>query len=164
MANRHLARTLALQTLFEWDFKNKDPKILEDIIDYNFTVFAPEYSDHSFTDKLVKGVINNLKKIDAMIKKFAPQWPIEQITLVDRNILRIGIYEMVFDMDIPAKVAINESIEIAKAFGGESSGNFVNGVLGSIFTEAKPVKKSEDKENGDGVKVTTGESPKKMEA
>lgn len=146
MSNRHLARTLALQTLFEWDFKGKNPKTLAEIIKYNFESFAPEYSDHSFTERIVKGVVDHLEEIDGYIIKFAPQWPLEQITNVDRNILRVGIYELVFDPDIPSKVAINEAIEVAKAFGGESSGTFVNGVLGSIYNNLGPTAKTEDKE------------------
>ncbi|MBU1132001.1 transcription antitermination factor NusB [Patescibacteria group bacterium] len=148
MSNRHLARTISLQTLFEWDVKGNDPQKIDDIINYNFKAFAPEFDDHSFTEKLVKGVIKNLEEIDTYIKKFAPEWPIEQITTVDRNILRIGIFELIFDQNIPAKVAINEAIEIGKTFGGESSGKFINGVLGSIFKSFGPLKKTEDKEMG----------------
>ncbi|NQT49557.1 transcription antitermination factor NusB [Candidatus Kuenenbacteria bacterium] len=146
MSNRHLARTIALQTLFEWDFKGKKKKQLDELIEYNFQAFAPEFNDHSFTEKIVQGVIKNLKEIDGFVEKYAPEWPIDQITIVDRNILRIGIYELIFDLNIPSKVAINEAIETAKAFGGESSGKFVNGVLGSIYKDIGPTEKSEDKE------------------
>ena len=147
MSNRHLARTIALQTLFEWDFKGKKMVDLDEIIQYNYKAFAPEFPDHSFTDKLIGGVIENNKKIDAYIEEYAPEWPLDQITNVDRNVLRIGVYELVFDVDVPSKVAINEAIEMAKAFGGESSGKFVNGVLGSIYKKIGPTKKKEDKEN-----------------
>jgi len=146
MSNRHLARTIALQTLFEWDFKGHKKSDLDEIIQYNYKAFAPEFGDHSFTDKIIRGVTDHLDEIDEYIKKFAPEWPLEQITNVDRNILRIGVYELVFDPDIPSKVAINEAIEVAKNFGGESSGKFVNGVLGSIFKNIGPAQKSEDKE------------------
>ncbi|HCC22591.1 TPA: transcription antitermination factor NusB [Candidatus Falkowbacteria bacterium] len=146
MSNRHLARTIAMQTLFEWDFKGQPKDTLPDFIDYNYKEFAPEVADHSFTRKIVTGVLKNHKKIDQMIQKYAPEWPLDQITNVDRNILRIGIYELAFDQDIPSKVAINEAIEIAKTFGGESSGKFVNGVLGTIYKELGRVEKSEDKE------------------
>ncbi|MBT4722418.1 transcription antitermination factor NusB [Candidatus Falkowbacteria bacterium] len=146
MSNRHLARTIAMQSLFEWDYKGKDTEMIDEIVKYCFGSFAPEYGDHSFSEKLVKGVMSNLRKIDAIITKYAPEWPIEQITTVDRNILRIGIYELKFDPDIPSKVAINEAIEIAKTFGGESSGKFVNGVLGSIFKDLGETAKTEDKE------------------
>lgn len=147
MSNRHLARTIAMQTLFEWDFKGKKMNELDEIIQYNYQAFAPEFHDHSFTDKLIKGVIDNNEKIDELIREFAPEWPLEQITNVDRNVLRIGVYELVFDPDVPSKVAINEAIEMAKAFGGESSGKFVNGVLGSIYKKIGPTEKKEDKEN-----------------
>ena len=115
MSNRHLARTIALQTLFEWDFKGHKKSALDEIIQYNYKAFAPEFGDHSFTDKIIRGVTDHLDEIDEYIKKFAPEWPLEQITNVDRNILRIGVYELVFDPDIPSKVAINEAIEVAKS-------------------------------------------------
>jgi N utilization substance protein B len=146
MANRHLARTIAMQTLFQWDFSNKKNKSLPKIIGYNYQEFAPKVKDQDFTEKIIEGVTKNLKKIDGYISKYAPEWPIEQITIIDRNILRIGIYELVYDKDVPAKVAINEAIEIAKTFGGESSGKFINGVLGSIYRDMGEVIKSEDKE------------------
>ncbi|MFZ5364676.1 MAG: transcription antitermination factor NusB [Patescibacteria group bacterium] len=146
MANRHLARTIAMQSLFEWDFLGKKNNIIPQIMDYNYQEFASKAKDKGFSEKIAAGVIKHLDAIDDYIKKFAPQWPIEQITTIDRNILRIGIYELVFDKDVPAKVAINEAIEIAKTFGGESSGKFVNGVLGSIYKSVGQMLKSEDKE------------------
>lgn len=160
MSNRHLSRTIALQTLFEWDFKGNKKKDLDEIIQYNYSAFAPEFNDHSFTDKIVTGVAEHLKEIDGFVKEFAPEWPINQITLVDRNILRIGIYELIFDPDIPSKVAINEAIEIAKTFGGESSGKFVNGVLGSIYKKIGPTDKTEDKEGNTEEKIAENEKPK----
>ncbi len=134
MANRHLSRTIAMQTLFVWDFNNQ-AKNLDDIIEENFKNFAPEFDDGGFVKELVFGVFDNLEKIDNYIKKYAPEWPLDQITVIDRNVLRLGIYELVFSEKIPPKVAINEAIEVAKNFGGESSGKFINGVLGSIFTD-----------------------------
>lgn len=134
MSNRHLARTIALQTLFEWDFRGQGEQI-GDMIEKNLKEFAPEFSDAEFTRRLVKGVVEHQNRIDQMIIHFAPDWPLEQITNVDRNVLRVGIYELRLNPDIPPKVAINESIELAKTFGGESSGKFINGVLGSVFRE-----------------------------
>jgi transcription antitermination protein NusB len=134
MANRHLARTLAMQSLFQWDFRDKTGNP-EEILRANFDNFAPDFEDNGFSSRLVNGVLENLKGIDSYIIKYATEWPLDQITTVDRNILRIGVYELVFDPEIPEKVAINEAIEIAKAFGGESSGKFVNGVLGAIFND-----------------------------
>ena len=134
MANRHLARTIAMQSLYEWDFNDKKKEIF-DVLRHNLKEFAPSFDDKGFAENLVKGVTQNREEIDKYIERYAPEWPIEQITIVDRNILRIGIYELKFDADIPPKVAINEAIELAKTFGGESSGKFVNGVLGTIYKE-----------------------------
>lgn len=135
MANRHLSRTIAMQTLFAWDFNGQEEANIKEIIDNNFQQFAPSFDDHGFTQALVQGVLDNVKQIDGYIIKYATEWPLDQITTVDRNILRLGIYELVFDKNIPAKVAINEAIEIAKAFGGDASGKFVNGVMGAIYKE-----------------------------
>ncbi len=135
MSNRHLARTIAMQTLFSWDFNNKQERDLNNLIEQNFKQFAPKFNDHGFVKSIINGVINNIAKIDEYITKYATEWPLDQITIVDRNILRIGVYELIYAQDIPAKVAINEAIEIAKTFGGESSGKFVNGVLGAIYRD-----------------------------
>lgn len=137
MANRHLARALAMQSLYEWDFKNsmgKEEK-MELILEYNKEQFAKGLDDKGFIAEIVRGVKDNKKEIDAVITKYAPEWPLEQITIVDRNILRIGIYELKFSPNIPAKVAINEAIELGKNFGGESSGKFINGVLGAVYKD-----------------------------
>jgi len=104
-------------------------------LEYNLNEFAPGFKDDGFAKHLVEGVLKNRKEIDELIKKYATEWPIEQITIVDRNILRQGIFELKFDPEIPSKVAINEAIEVAKTYGGESSGKFVNGVLGAIYKE-----------------------------
>jgi len=124
-----------MQTLFSWDFNGKNEKDLESIIKQNFKYFAPKFNDQGFVRDLIKGVMDHLPEIDKYITKHATEWPLEQITIVDRNILRIGVYELVLDKGIPAKVAINEAIEVAKTFGGESSGKFVNGVLGAIYKD-----------------------------
>ena len=147
MSNRHLARTIAMQTLFSWDFNGKKEKNLNDLIEQNFKQFAPKFNDHGFVKGMINGVIKNEEEIDRYITKYATEWPLDQITIVDRNILRIGVYELVFDREIPSKVAINEAIEIAKTFGGESSGKFVNGVLGAIYKDAAEIiKKTEEPE------------------
>ena len=135
MSNRHLARSIAMQTLFLWDFNGKESAGLEETIEKIFVHFAPNFNDHGFSRELVRGVIKNLPEIDRQIIRYATEWPLDQITTVDRNILRIGVYELLFDADIPAKVAINEAIEIAKAYGGDASGRFVNGVLGAIYKD-----------------------------
>lgn len=135
MSNRHIARTIAMQTLFLWDF-SEQPKIdLAGIVNQNYDNFAPNLIDREFTLSIVNGVIDNVAKINEYIIRYATEWPLDQITLVDRNILRVGVYELIYNADIPAKVAINEAIEIAKKFGGESSGKFVNGVLGAVYKD-----------------------------
>jgi N utilization substance protein B len=125
-----------MQSLYEWDFSGK--KIdLEKTIERNIQEFGPGLEDKSFIWQLVTGVVQHLREIDKIIEKAAPQWPISQIAVVDRNILRIGIYELIFgDKEaVPPKVAINEAIELAKSFGGENSGKFINGVLGTVYKE-----------------------------
>ncbi|MFA6429928.1 MAG: transcription antitermination factor NusB [Patescibacteria group bacterium] len=146
MSNRHFARAIALQSLYEWDFYGgqKDAK---EITERNLTEFAPQLDEKEFCHALVQGVQEHQEEIDASISKFAPDWPLDKITTVDRNILRLGSFELLFNFEIPSKVAINEAIELAKTFGGESSGRFVNGVLGAVFRDqlAKGVTKDSDK-------------------
>jgi len=145
MANRHLSRSVALQSLFEWDFRGKKKNQLKKVTEHNVTEFAPGMDDVGFVYALVLGVQENMPDIDEMIGTAAPDWPIEQITVVDRNVLRLGIYELKFAKaeDVPPKVAINEAIELAKTFGGVSSGKFVNGVLGTIYKEMGEPRKDE---------------------
>lgn len=134
MSNRHLARTLVLQALFQWDFNGQEENI-KVLLEHNKQEFAPDFDDQNFSDELLDSIVAKAKELDGLIGKYAPEWPLEQITIVDRNVLRIGIYELKFAKDIPPKVAINEAIELAKKYGGESSGKFVNGVLGSVFKD-----------------------------
>ena len=134
MANRHLSRTVAMQSLYEWDF-NERTKPLRAITEFNVKQFASGLEDPAFIFDLVTGIEKNLKDIDAKIVETAPEWPLEQITVIDRNILRLGIYELLFAHEVPPKVAINEAVELGKAFGGESSGKFVNGVLGTLYKQ-----------------------------
>lgn len=135
MSNRHLARTIALQSLYQWDFLGGQDQNLDDVIEYNRVEFAPKFNDSGFIDELVEGVRTHLAEIDEIITRFAPDWPIETITVIDRNVLRLGVYELKFSEHVPSKVAINEAIELAKGFGGEASGRFVNGVLGAIYKD-----------------------------
>jgi transcription antitermination protein NusB len=135
MSNRHLSRTIAMQTLFEWDFRGRDAEQIAEILQHNMAEFAPDFDDEQFSAGLVHSVVKHREEIDTLIGEFAPEWPIAQITIVDRNVLRIGIFELVIAQDIPARVAINEAIELAKSFGGESSGRFVNGVLGALYRD-----------------------------
>ena len=127
-----------MQVLFELDFREgNSAKFIDETIERAAAEFAPGMDDLSYVKELSDGVISHIDKIDAIIEKAAPDWPIEQIAAVDRNILRLGLYELIFSdrADVPAKVAINEAIELAKTFGGESSGRFVNGVLGTVYKE-----------------------------
>lgn len=139
MANRHLCRSLAMQILFELDFHEgvKSATLIDETIKRIASEFGSGVEDLSFTEEIVHGVITHQDKIDLIIGKAAPDWPLEQIAAVDRNVLRLGLYELIFGdrSDVPAKVAINEAIELAKTFGGESSGRFVNGVLGTVYKE-----------------------------
>lgn len=160
MANRHLSRSVVLQTLFEWDFGSKDSSLVPDIFKRNIDEFAPGHGDFVFMDSLLNGVLDKQKDIDLIIEKAAPDWPIDKISLIDRNILRIGLYELLFAdrSQVPPKVAINEAIELAKTFGGETSSKFINGVLGAVYKElGEPGKEetSKDKKNknNDGAPV-----------
>ena len=134
-----------MQSLYEWDFSGKKPDELSEIVERNIKEFGPGLEDPSFVWQLITGVVDHISEIDQIISKAAPQWPISQISLVDRNVLRIGLYELLYAKkeEVPPKVAINEAIELAKNFGGESSGKFVNGVLGTVFKEIG----GEEKEN-----------------
>jgi N utilization substance protein B len=137
MANRHLSRSLVLQTLFEWDFNGNNNAVAPGVLIRNIDEFAPGVSDISFMQGLLQGVIDKQSELDQIIEKAAPDWPIDKISTVDRNILRMGLFELLFADrgEVPAKVAINEAIELAKTFGGETSGKFVNGVLGAVYKE-----------------------------
>jgi N utilization substance protein B len=166
MANRHLSRSIAMQSLFEWDFDSGKDNQINTIVDNNVEEFGPGLED-DFVNQLVNGVLENIKKIDKIITTAAPEWPIEQITIVDRNILRLGLYELLFGnyKEVPPKVAINEAIELAKSFGGESSGRFVNGVLGTVYREmGEPMKDdSSKKSNKDSVQDKKGDENEKKD-
>ena len=144
MSNRHLARTIAMQSLYQWDFLGQDDARLPEVIAFNRSEFAPDFDDGGFVQELVDGTLKNRPSIDDIITRFAPDWPLDSITIIDRNILRLGCYELKFSEAVPSKVAINEAIELAKSFGGEASGRFVNGVLGAIYKDM--VAKNELKE------------------
>jgi len=137
-SNRHLSRIIALQSLYEYDFLNsfKNPKIkpnLQEILKRNLAVYSESAKDEQFIQDLVSGTLSSQQEIDQLIAPAAPEWPIEQIAKIDRTILRLAIYELMIKREVPPKVAINEAVELAKAFGGENSSKFVNGVLGTIY-------------------------------
>lgn len=137
MANRHLSRSIVLQTMFEWDLNAIDRKDVVGVLDRNIEEFAPNKTDRPFMEKLLDGILGKQTELDLVIEKAAPEWPIDRISPVDRNILRLGLFELLFAdrAEVPAKVAINEAIELAKQFGGENSSRFVNGVLGAVYKE-----------------------------
>jgi N utilization substance protein B len=141
-----------MQTLFIWDFNGQKNEDIDALIEENFRNFAPQFDDHGFVKETIAGIFEHLEDIDNSIRKYATEWPLDQITTIDRNILRIGIFELLFNEKIPPRVAINEAIEIAKAFGGDASGKFINGVLGAIYNnmsdeeKARREKTSESKE------------------
>lgn len=136
MATRHLARTIVLQSLYEWDFYHRKADLIK-IVERNMNEFGPGIDEPDFVWRIVKGVVEHILEIDALITRVAPEWPIDQIAIVDRNILRIGLYELLYadKNEVPSKVAINEAIELAKNYGGQNSSRFANGVLGTVFRE-----------------------------
>ena len=137
MANRHLSRSIVLQTLFEWDFAMEKDTTPEEMLERNIGEFGPGLDDSHFMGELFLGIIKKKVIIDEILEKAAPDWPIDKISIVDRNILRLGLYELLFGdrEQVPPKVAINEAIELAKSFGGENSSRFINGVLGGVYKE-----------------------------
>lgn len=137
MANRHLARSIVLQTLYEWDFRKFPRERAVLLLKRNIDEFAPGLTDSAFLEELLSSIQSKQGDLDRIIEKAAPDWPLDKIGAVDRNVLRIGLFELLFadKNEVPAKVAINEAIELAKTFGGENSGKFVNGVLGSVYKE-----------------------------
>lgn len=149
-SNRHLGRIVALQTLYEQDFRREceDSSLdLSEVLARNIGRYEETIDDKAFIEQLVLGVDSKQQEIDDIIRPLAPEWPIEQIARVDRVILRIGVWELLFEKDVPPKVSINEAVELAKAFGGENSSKFINGVLGSVLREkeAKPAPKAKAK-------------------
>jgi N utilization substance protein B len=134
MATRHLVRAIILQSLYEWDFYDKKKDIIE-ILERNLQEFAEGIDEPEFAWTTLKGIAEHLDEIDSVIKENAKNWPFDKIAIIDRNILRIGVYELLFadKKEVPEKVAINEAIELAKNYGGPNASSFINGVLGSIF-------------------------------
>jgi transcription antitermination protein NusB len=168
-SNRHLSRIVAFQTLYEWEFLMRNcseyladgadiHKGIEPILDRNFNEYAKSIDSRDFVDNIVLGIEENQDKIDAILTPAAPEWPIDQISLVDLVILRLGIYELLFTAEVPPKVAINEAVELAKAFGGENSSRFVNGVLGTVFRASDKYDPLEDKRLIDSKKNKTNKT------
>ena len=136
MASRHIARSIVLQSLYEWDFYQKQSDLFS-VLERNMQEFGGGFDEQDFARALTKGVTDHLERLDKIIETSAPERPIEQLSIIDRNVIRLGLYELLYEdtSQVPPKVAINEAIELAKSFGGPSSGKFVNGVLGAIYNE-----------------------------
>ena len=136
-SNRHLGRIVALQTIYEYEFRTQvgDQTVLaEDILTRNLGKYKSSVEDTAFVRALVDGVLERMTELDEQLRPLAPEWPIEQIARIDRTVLRLGLYELLYSSDsVPPKVAINEAVELAKAFGSDNSGKFVNGVLGTAY-------------------------------
>lgn len=148
-SNRHLGRIIALQTLYEQEFRVEcDDKAfkLKDVLGRNINRYAAMVDDRKFIEQLVKGVDAHKDELDSMLQPIAPDWPIDQIARMDRLVLRIGAYELVYGEDVPPKVVINEAVELAKSFGGENSSKFINGVLGTLLKKRGGDDTATDKE------------------
>lgn len=151
MSNRHLARTMAMQALYEWDFRGQDTSRIPELVAYVKQEFAKDFDDGGYVERQVESIVSKVAELDADLERFAPNWTVSGMTVMDRNILRLGMYELKYDSAIPSKVAINEAIELGKTFGGDASGKFVNGVLGAVYKamvaagELKEADKNESK-------------------
>lgn len=147
MSNRHLARSIVMQSLYEWDFRNQPKEQLAEILRNNLNEFGVGLDDDNklFVDKTLTELVEKLPEIDEKIKSYSPDWTLSHMNSIDRNVLRIGVYELFFNPGIPAKVAINEAIEIAKSYGGNSSGKFVNGILGAMYNDIAKTQTEEQK-------------------
>ena len=170
MATRHLTRTVILQSLYEWDFYNKKHDLVS-ILERNLGEFAPGIDEPEFAWRILKGIADHLDDVDKIIVKAAPEWPLDKIAVIDRNILRIGLYELLYadPEEVPPKVAINEAIEIAKNYGGPNAARFINGVLGTVYkqigdrasAQATEVKSARKKSDGVGKKGIGASETKK---
>lgn len=137
-SNRHLGRIIALQTLYEQEFRlecQDEEFDLDAVLARNINRYKEMVDDQEFIRNLVKGVVDTTAQLDALLQPIAPEWPIDQIARMDRLVLRMGAYELLHSSGVPQKVVINEAVELAKAFGGENSSKFINGVLGTVLRD-----------------------------
>lgn len=149
-SNRHLGRIIALQTLYEQEFRkecNDESFDLEDVLTRNINRYNEQVDDQEFIAALVHGVDKKVQELDSVLQPVAPEWPIDQIARMDRIVLRIGAYELLYGQGVPPKVVINEAVELAKSFGGENSSKFINGVLGTVLREKQGEDKSDDSDS-----------------
>lgn len=165
-SNRHLGRIISLQSLYEYEFRNKAGDASADIdhiVAKNIIPYEKALGDTEFVYRLTKGVVDHTKELDEDLTPLAPEWPIETIAAIDRNVLRMGLYELKHcGNEVPPKVAINEAVELAKAFGSENSSKFINGVLGTAFKQLNLDNHEENPSNSvpekdSGTEKTTGE-------
>ena len=155
MATRQLGRSIVLQSLYEWDFYGKKTDLTK-IVEHNLVEFGPGMDEMDFVWNLAKLVVDHIPELDEIITKTAPEWPLAQISIIDRNVLRIGLAELFHANreEVPPKVAINEAIELAKNYGGPNSGKFINGVLGTVYREmGEPMKDHKKKQASEKKKV-----------
>lgn len=137
MSNRHLSRTIVLQTLYVWDFHGCSKGILKQALKYNIQQFAPGLVDLSFIRDLIATILKQQKELDDLIEEYATDWPLDKLTIIDRNILRLSLAEINYFKDIPQRATIDQAIELAKTFGGDSSAKFISGVLGAYYDDLK---------------------------
>lgn len=150
-SNRHLGRIVALQTVYEYEFRHSDetPVAIDEVIARNLERYKDEIGDTAFVKKLVHGIIDTCAALDETLQPLAPDWPLAQVARIDRNILRLGLYELLYCQDsVPSRVAINEAVELAKSFGSDNSSKFINGVLGTAYRTLV-----EDQDDGKRTKV-----------
>lgn len=140
--NRHLSRTIAMQVLYELDMRPDAP--VDAVLERNIAIYADDV-DAVYVQKVVKGILPRTSEIDLKITAVAPEWPVEQIAPVDKAILRLAIFELLYDDEVPPKVAINEAVELGKSFGSDSTSRFVNGVLGTLYRQSPKYDPKDDK-------------------
>ncbi|MEX2043561.1 MAG: transcription antitermination factor NusB [Patescibacteria group bacterium] len=156
MANRHVLRTILMQSLYEQEFHPKTS--LKDISERYLKREQVSDEEHAYIEHAAAGLAKRRKAIDKLIVKHAPEWPLDQIASIDRAVLRLGIYEVLYSEEVPPKVAINEAVELAKAFGGENSGSFVNGVLGTVYRGSNKYDEKDDTPKDDTPKDDTDDA------
>ncbi len=157
MANRHFSRIQIVQSLYEWDFrKDQNPK---DILHRNIIESEARDVDMDFVQNILEGVTTKVTDIDKVITDSAPEWPLEQIAIIDKTVLRLAIYELLYSDEVPPKVAIDEAVELAKSFGGDNSSKFINGVLGAVYRKSDKYVPDEDDSKSEKSKVEIKQIP-----
>lgn len=146
-SNRHLGRIIVLQSLYEIAFRQscKDKSLnYDEVIERNIARYKAAAKDSKFIAEFAKGILKKVSELDGQIQPLAPDWPLDQIARIDRTVLQMGAYELLYHQDVPPKVVINEAVELAKAYGGENSSKFINGVLGTLLKSINPEYSSDE--------------------